>query len=54
MVYFAFMILQGLRYLKDYQIAHLDLKLANIMIGSRLVVKIIDFGESYHPSMTSS
>lgn len=42
------MISQGLRYLKDYGVVHLDIKLNNILIGKKLAIKIIDFGESFH------
>ena len=43
-IFIAYMIIQGLRCLKDYQIAHLDLKPSNVMIGKRMAVKIIDYG----------
>jgi len=43
-IYLVYMITQGLRYLKDYRIAHLDLKPSNIMMHSKLTVKLIDFG----------
>lgn len=48
-IYFVLMIGQALRYLKEYKIAHLDLKPSNIMTHKRLILKLIDFGESYHP-----
>jgi serine/threonine protein kinase len=44
-------ITQSLRYIRDYQIAHLDLKPNNIMIFCNLLIKLIDFGESYHPGV---
>ena len=43
------MIAQSLRYLSEYNIAHLDLKPTNIMVARKLRTKLIDFGESYHP-----
>lgn len=49
----AFSILQALRYIRDYHIVHLDLKPNNIMIYSNMLVKLIDFGEAYHPSLLS-
>ena len=45
---------QGLRCLKDYEIAHLDLKPSNVMIGKKMAVKILDFGESYYPGLKST
>lgn len=49
----AYMIAQALRFLQDYQITHLDLKPSNIMLSTKMLVKIIDFGESHHPDFTS-
>jgi serine/threonine protein kinase len=40
-------IANGLRFLKNHHIVHMDLTLKNIMVGPNLVTKIIDFGESY-------
>jgi serine/threonine protein kinase len=51
MIYLAYIIAQALRYLQEYQIAHLDLKPANIMVCKQVMVKLIDFGESYHPEV---
>lgn len=53
-IYFCSMIAQALRYLQEYQITHLDLKPSNIMLSSKMIVKIIDFGESHHPDFTST
>lgn len=50
-IYLGYIIAQGLRYLQEYQIAHLDLKPANIMVCKQMMVKLIDFGESYHPEV---
>lgn len=41
-------IAQGIKFLKDHKICHLDIKPSNILFGNGLV-KIIDFGEAYHP-----
>ena len=53
-IFFAYMLVQGLRCLKDYKIAHLDLKPSNVMIGKKMAVKIIDFGESFYPGLKST
>jgi serine/threonine protein kinase len=45
------MLLQGVRYLSMFGIVHLDLKPGNLMVSNSLNVKIIDFGESYHPAI---
>jgi serine/threonine protein kinase len=50
-IYLLVMITQGLRYLQEYKIAHLDLKPTNIMMHRKLGIKLIDFGESYHPDV---
>lgn len=44
---------QSLRFLRDQHIVHLDLKPSNIMLFHNLIVKLIDFGESYHPEVCS-
>ena len=40
---------QALRYLRDYKIVHLDLKPTNVMMYCNYFIKLIDFGEAYHP-----
>lgn len=50
-LYLIFSITQSLRYIRDFRIVHLDLKPNNIMIFCNLLVKLIDFGESYHPDV---
>jgi serine/threonine protein kinase len=42
------MVGQSLRVLKNYDIAHLDIKMENILIYKDYFVKLIDFGESYN------
>ena len=34
-----------------HKIVHLDLKPENILLLKNLLIKIIDFGESYHPDV---
>jgi len=46
-----FSIIQSLRYIRDFKIVHLDVKPSNIMIYCNLLIKLIDFGESYHPEV---
>jgi len=53
-IYIVLMLTQGLRYLKQYKIVHLDLKPSNIMTHRNLALKIIDFGEAYHPMLKNS
>ena len=52
-IYISFFIVQALRFIKEYGVVHLDLKPANIMINN-LKVKLIDFGESFHPDFKES
>lgn len=48
---FIVQILQGLEYLHNHRILHLDIKPDNIMVTNLSVIKIIDFGsaQSYNP-----
>lgn len=43
-IYMILIICQGLRYLQQYKIAHLDLKPSNVMLNSFFALRIIDFG----------
>lgn len=40
-------IANGLRFLKNYHIVHMDLTPKNILVWPQLITKIIDFGEAY-------
>jgi len=48
-----FNIVQGIRSLWQNKVVHMDLKPANIIISSASDLKLIDFGESYHPELCS-
>lgn len=48
------MIAQGLKTLKDYEIVHLDLKPSNCIVTRKLIIKLIDFGESYSEELCSN
>jgi serine/threonine protein kinase len=40
-----------LKFLHEYRVVHLDLKPANILLQKKMMIKVIDFGESYHPDL---
>jgi serine/threonine protein kinase len=44
-------LLQGVCSLARCDVVHLDLKPNNIMLGPDLLIKLLDFGESYHPAV---
>ena len=46
---FIFLIFQALRSLSNYNITHMDLKPNNILTHYFNLIRLIDFGESYHP-----
>ena len=43
----------ALRFLNEHSIAHLDLSPNNIMVVKDFLVKLIDFGEAYHPKVST-
>jgi serine/threonine protein kinase len=43
-------IAEGIKFLKDHEIVHLDIKPSNLLFGFG-IVKITDFGESFHPQI---
>jgi serine/threonine protein kinase len=45
-----FSLAQALRCLQEYRVVHLDLKPANILM-QKMMIKLIDFGESFHPDV---
>ena len=51
-LYIMFSIAQSIRSLREYRIVHLDLKPSNILMHYKMLIKLIDFGESYHPNVT--
>ena len=42
-------VLQALRSVNRFDVVHLDLKPNNILLNPDLQIKLLDFGESYHP-----
>jgi len=48
-IHLMFMLVQALRILKDNDIVHADVKPSNVLTYCNLFLKLIDFGESYHP-----
>ena len=50
-LYLLFSISSALRHLEGYKIVHLDIKPNNVMLSPGLQIKIIDFGEAFHPNV---
>jgi serine/threonine protein kinase len=50
-VFLMIQVSQAIRFLHMHKIVHLDLKPENILILKNLMIKIVDFGESYHPAV---
>lgn len=50
-LWFMFSIVQALRFIREFKIVHLDLKPSNILMFHHWAIKLIDFGESYHPEV---
>ena len=49
-LFFLSQIAHGLRFLRSYNIAHMDLKANNIVVIYKdFIIKLVDFGEAYHP-----
>lgn len=45
---------QALRFIHKHSIIHLDIKPANILVGRNFLLRLTDFGESYHPQLCNS
>ena len=43
----------ALNYLQNQMVVHMDLSSHNILVYKDLLVKVIDFGEAYHPYLDS-
>ena len=50
-IYLLHSIASALRHLEGYKIVHLDVKPNNIMLAPGLQIKMIDFGEAFHPNV---
>lgn len=50
-LYLLYSVSMALRHLESYKIVHLDIKPNNVMLAPGLQVKIIDFGEAFHPNV---
>jgi serine/threonine protein kinase len=46
-LHFSNLIAQAIRFLTFYDVVHLDIKPDNILIYKKLMIKLVDFGESY-------
>lgn len=42
-------VLQGMRFLHENKVTHMDLKPQNVLIGRNLNMKLTDLGEAHHP-----
>lgn len=42
----------GLRFIKNYGVVHMDLTMTNVLVVNDYLTKIIDFGESYSKTVT--
>jgi serine/threonine protein kinase len=47
-IHLSLLIVSALQILRNSGIVHLDLKPSNIIVGKRMIIKLIDFGESYN------
>jgi serine/threonine protein kinase len=47
-IHLASLVVHSLQILKNNSIVHMDIKPSNIMVGKKMIVKLFDFGESYH------
>jgi serine/threonine protein kinase len=48
-LYLLCQVVQGLRFLKDNNIVHMNIQPQNVLVGKELFLRLTDFGESYHP-----
>ena len=53
-MYLIVNISNGLRFIDDYNVVHMDLNLNNILVYKDYLTKLIDFGEAFSPKVKSS
>jgi|JI6StandDraft_1071083.scaffolds.fasta_scaffold16183_5 serine/threonine protein kinase len=54
LIYLMYQATQSLRFLAVCGIQHLDVKPPNMLIARNLLLRLTDFGESYHPEVCSN
>ena len=53
-LYIMVNVMEALRFIGNHNIVHMDLSMKNILIYNNLMIKLIDFGESYHKYVPTS
>ena len=53
-LYIMVNVMEGLRFIGSHNIVHMNLSMKNILIYNNLMIKLIDFGESYHKDVPTS
>ena len=53
-LYLMINVMEALRFIEKHNIVHMDLSMKNILIYNNLMIKLVDFGESYHKDVPTS